>query len=177
MRIALAALMVALPGLAFAAGGDDSSSPKPTETTTKCWGKRVYDAEKKRCVKPKSSSLSEQQLYDVVRDLAYLDRIEDAQAVLAAMPDQTDDRVLTYWGFTHRKLGNLDTAMMFYGRALDANPDNMLARSYMGQGLVVAGDLAGARVQMAEIEARGGGYTWAGTSLRKAIYTGQTFNY
>ena len=177
MRLSLIAALIALPGLAFAAGGGGEEPPKPTKTTKECWGKRVWDVDKQRCVKPKSSALDESQLYDAVRELAYAGRYIDAQGVLLAMPDQKDDRVLTYWGFTHRKLGDLDTAMMFYSEALSQNPDNMLARSYMGQGLVEQGDLAGARMQMAEIEARGGAYTWAGTSLRKAIYTGKTFNY
>lgn len=177
MRVALAAVLIALPGLAFAAGGGDESAPKPTKTTKDCWGVRVWDEAKQRCVRPKQSSLDEQGLYEAVRELAYAGRYLDAQGVLAAMPDQTDDRVLTYWGFTHRKLGDVDSSMMFYAQALAENPDNILARSYMGQGLVEAGDMDGARAQLAEIEARGGSYSWAGTSLRKAIYIGQTFNY
>lgn len=175
MRIILATLLVALPGLAFAAGGD--STPKPTQTSKDCKGVKVWDAKKKRCVRPKQSSLNEQGLYEAVRELAYAGRYQDAQGVLAAMPNQQDDRVLTYWGFTNRKLGDVDTAMMFYTAAIQQNPDNMLARSYMGQGLVESGDLTGAKQQLAEIETRGGGYTWAGTSLRQAIYVGKTFNY
>ncbi|MEP4194187.1 MAG: tetratricopeptide repeat protein [Aliishimia sp.] len=177
MRIILAAALIAMPGLAFAAGGGSEAAPKPTKTSKDCKGVRVWDIGKQRCVKPKQSSLDEQGLYEAVRELAYAGRYHDAQGVLAAMPDQKDDRVLTYYGFTNRKLGDLDTAMMFYTAALDQNPDNMLARSYMGQGMIEAGDIEGARLQLAEIETRGGGYTWAGTSLRKAIYVGKTYNY
>ena len=64
---------------------------------------------------------------------------EDAQAVLAAHPDQTDSRVLTYWGFTHRKLGNRALSQAYYDQAIAADPDNLLARSYMGQGFVEEG--------------------------------------
>lgn len=178
MRLILSAALIALPAFAFAAGGgNDSSPPKPTKTTKDCWGKRVWDVEKQRCVKPKQSSLSEQGLYEAVRELAYAGRYEDAQAVLAAMPDQRDDRVLTYWGFTNRKLGNIEAAQIFYMDAISSNPDNLLARSYMGQGMVESGDIEGARLQLAEIEARGGSYDWPGTSLRQAIYVGKTFNY
>ncbi len=196
MRISLLALLVVLPGVAFAAGGGDSSAPKPTETTKNCFQERQWDPEKKawvrfsapvngvwdasirKCVRPdKTSHMDLDTRYRAVRELAHAGRYDDAQKVLAAMPDQSDDRVLTYWGFTHRKIGNVDAAMMFYDRALERNPDNMLARSYLGQWLVETGDMDGANVQMAEIEARGGAYTWAGTSLRKAIYTGRTFNY
>lgn len=196
MRFALATLLLVLPGLAFAAGDDSNAPPKPTETTKDCFQARQWDPEKKvwvrfsqpvngvwdasirKCVRPdKTSHLDTDTLYQAVRELAYAGRYEDAQKVLATMPDQTDDRVLTYWGFTHRKLGNLETAMMFYEDAVARNPDNMLARSYMGQGLVEAGNLDAAKVQLAEIETRGGGFSWAGTSLREAIYTGRTYNY
>lgn len=177
MRISLFALLVSLPGVAFAAGGGSETAPKPTKTTQECEGTRVWDENKQRCVAPKQSSLDQDGLYDAVRELAYAGRIEDAQGVLDAMHNQSSDRVLTYRGFTERKLGNIDAAMMFYTAALAQNPDNLLARSYMGQGLVSAGDMDGAKLQLAEIEARGGAYTWAGTSLRKAIYTGKTFNY
>lgn len=177
MRRLIAAILISVPGAAFAAGGLDSGTPKPTETTKECKGVRVWDEKKQRCVRPKQSSLNQDGLYRAVRELAYAERFEDAQGVLRAMDDQQDDRVLTYWGFTNRKLGNVDAAMMFYATALEQNPDNLLARSYMGQGLVAAGDIDGAKVQLAEIEARGAAYSWPATSLRKAIYIGKTFNY
>ncbi len=177
MRIALIALMAMTPSFAFAVGGGTSTAPKPTKTSKDCKGVRVWDDAKQRCVRPKQSSLDTQGLYEAVRELAYAGRYRDAQGVLSAMPDQEDDRVLTYWGFTERKLGNVDAAMMFYTTALEKNPDNLLARSYLGQGLAVSGDIEAAKGQLAEIKARGGAYSWAGTSLRKAIYVGETFNY
>jgi len=178
MRVFLSTLLIAsLPAVAFAAGSGMQTAPKPTQTSKECEGVRVWDEIKERCVTPKQSSLDEDGLYGAVRELAYAGRIQDAQGVLRAMADQNSDRVLTYWGFTHRKLGNLDAAMMFYTAALEQNPDNMLARSYMGQGLVASGDLDGAKLQLAEIEARGGAYSWPATSLRQAIYIGKTFDY
>ncbi len=111
------------------------------------------------------------------RELAYLERFEDAQAVLAAHPVQSDSRVLTYWGFTNRKLGRADLANAYYTRAIAQDPDNILARSYMGQGFVESGDYAQALAQWKEIKARGGVGTWAEASLRKAIQTGVTVNY
>ena len=68
-------------------------------------------------------------------------------------------------------------AQAFYDRALTQNPDNILARSYMGQGMVDAGDIDGAVTQWREITARGGKGTWAEASLRQAIATGTTYNY
>ena len=176
MRAFLIFLMC-FPGYSFAASGDDNGTPKPTQTTKSCWGVRVWDAEKKRCVKPKQSSLDTDGLYGAVRELAYAGRYQDAQGVLLAMTDQSDDRVLTYWGFTHRKLGNIELANAFYSQAIAQNPNNILARSYMGQGFVEEGLPAQALAQWKEIRARGGAGTWPETSLRNAMETGQGFSY
>ena len=182
MRISAFALALALPALtvaapAFAAGGDSSTPPKPSADTKKCWGKRVFDKELGKCVKPEQSSMNGDQLLETARELAYLDRFEDAQAVLAAHPDQKNDRVLTYWGFTNRKLGRTDLANGFYQQAIAQNPDNILARSYMAQGFVSEGKYVEALREWKEIRARGGAGTWAEVSLRQAIETGQTINY
>lgn len=181
MRLVLILLLI-IPGFSFAAGsgsGDWSTTkpPKSTETTKTCKGIKVYDAKKKRCVKPKNSSLDTDTLYGAVRELAYAGRYQDAQGVLLAMSDQKDDRVLTYWGFTHRKMGNLTQAKAFYEEAIARNPDNILARSYMGQGFVAEGNVDAAIVQWREIKARGGLGSWAETSLRESIRTGTTYSY
>ncbi|UWQ92905.1 hypothetical protein QEZ52_09270 [Aliisedimentitalea scapharcae] len=182
MRVLLA-LAVAMPGFAFAAGGNGNGGttwtnpPKPSETTKTCKGVRVWDEKKKRCVRPKNSSLDTETLYGAVRELAYAGRYDDAQGVLSAMADQNDDGVLTYWGFTHRKLGHAELANQYYQRAITQNPDNLLARSYMGQGFVAEGKTELAIAQWKEIRARGGAGTWPETSLRTALETGLTFSY
>lgn len=182
---AILCLTMGASGAAFAAGSDgnapstDSTKPpKATKTTKTCFFGRVYDPNLKKCVKPqKDSSLDPDTLYRAVRELAYFGRLDDAQSVLAIMPDQNDDRVLTYWGFTHRKLGNRDLADAYYERALAVNPDNILARSYMGQGFVESGDINAAVDQWQEIMERGGEGSWAEVSLRDAIRTGVTYSY
>lgn len=177
MRIALALVLAAVPGIALAAGGNDWNAPKPTETTKECKGVKVWDPKKKRCVKPKGANLDTDTLYGAARELAYAGRYQDAQGVLRAMADQTDDRVLTYWGFTYRKMGDRGQANTYYQKALARNPDNLLARSYMGQGFVSDGRLADAREQLQEIRARGGAGTWPEVSLAQAIETGQASDY
>lgn len=179
MRAALpfVAFAAMLPSLTFAAGGDTTTPPTPSETTKECWGERVWDPATQKCVKPEESSMSGEQLLQTARELAYLERFEDAQAVLAAHPVQSDSRVLTYWGFTNRKLGRADLANAYYTRAIAQDPDNILARSYMGQGFVESGDYAQALAQWKEIKTRGGVGTWAEASLRQAIQTGVTVNY
>lgn len=174
-----AALALALPvaGLAAGSGGDRSTPPKPTQTTKTCLFGKVYDAATKKCVKvDKNSALDQDTLYGAVRELAYDGQYGNAQQILKVM-DQDDDRVMTYWGFTHRKMGDTALAETWYIRALEANPDNILARSYMGQGYVTEGRTDDAIAQWREIMARGGEGTWAEASLREAIRSGMTFNY
>lgn len=177
MKTFIFATALALPlvagSIASAAGnGNGSSVPKKP----KCETGLVYDKKTKTCVIAKESNLSVDTLYDTVQELAYAGRYSDAQTVLAAMP-QDDDRTLTYMGFTNRKMGNIDTAMAFYTRAIETNPSNVLARSYMGQGLVEMGQITAAIAELHAIRAHGGSGTWAEASLAKAIATGETFNY
>ena len=175
-RLILAAALI-LPTAAFAAGSTDSSPPKPTETTKVCKDGKIWDKKTKSCVNAQESRLDDDTRYAAVRELAYAGKYADALNVLAAMSDQSESRVLTYYGFTHRKAGRVDLGMKYYQAALKTDPDNILARSYMGQGLVASGDLEGARVQLVEIEARGGKWDWPGTSLRLAIQSGKTYSY
>ena len=177
MRRLLLSAILLFPAAAFAAGTTDNTPPKPTETTKVCKDGKIWDKKTKSCVNPKESRLDDDTRYAAVRELAYAGQYADALTVLAAMSDQSESRVLTYYGFTHRKTGRTDLGMQYYRAALKADPDNLLARSYMGQGLVEAGAIIGARFQLAEIEARGGMSSWPETALRKAIRSGKTYSY
>ena len=104
MRRLIAALLVATPGFALAAGSEDRNTapPKPTQTTKDCFNERQWDPERNawvrfsrpvngvwdaaigKCVRPdKTSHLDPDTLYDAVRELAYAGRFEAAQTVLA----------------------------------------------------------------------------------------------
>lgn len=175
MKHIILASALALPFAAtsaLAAGGGEEAAPKKP----KCKTGQIYDKKTKACVVAQESNLDVDSLYENVRELAYAGRYADAQLVLAQMPAQ-DDRTLTYMGFTNRKMGNMDAAMAYYTQALRVNPSNILARSYMGQGMVEQGKMAQALTQLREIRAHGGTGTWAEASLRKAIASGKTFNY
>lgn len=201
MRI-LAVLLTTLPAFAFAAGGGGDSTggttagkPKATETTQDCFAERqwdpelktyvrysdkvngVWDPKLKKCIRPDKAGYLDSNLQsDAVRELAYAGRLNEAQMVLANM-DQDDDLVKTYWGFTHRRMGNLELAEVFYQDAIATNPNNILARSYMAQGYVEQGRMDDAIAQYKEIIARDGEGTWAEASLRQAIETGITYDY
>ena len=173
MKRIILPLLIALPTMTFAAGGD--GPPNDTQTTKTCKNGKVWSTAKKRCVNPGYKGLDQETLYQAAREMAYNGRYDDAQNVLRAMEES--DRTLTYWGFTYRKMGQTELANAYYEKAIATNPDNILARSYMGQGFVAEGRVEDAIVQWREIKARGGEGSWAEASLREAIQTGMTYNY
>ncbi len=169
----LVACAFILPSAALAAG-ESSEPPKPTETTTKCKKNEVWDKKKSKCVEAKKSSgLDDDTIYSAARELAYAGRYGEAQNLLALAADQNDPRILNYWGFTSRKMGKIERGMRFYTAALKADPDYILARSYMGEALALSGDIEGAKVQLAEIERRGGDDTHAYRALESVLKTGR----
>jgi Flp pilus assembly protein TadD len=169
LPVAAALVFASLALPVFAAGSDSTTPPKTTKTTTECEAGQVFDEKTGTCLDTKSEAVTDDDRYTGARELAYAGRYDRALAVLASAENQEDPRILNYYGFTNRKLGNTDLAMTYYRRALDLDPDYILARSYMGQGLAAQGDLAGAVEQLEEIAMRGGEDTWAYASLRLAI--------
>jgi Tfp pilus assembly protein PilF len=156
---------------------DDDEPPEKTETSEKCKDAEVWDKEKKECVEAEKSAMTDDQLYDAVRELAYDGQYERSLKVVAAMSDQNDDRVWTYKGFNTRKMGDMNQGMAYYQKALEVNPNNILVRSYMGQALVEQGKIKDARIQLAAIKDAGGEGTWSEQSLQKAIKSGRTYGY
>ena len=165
----LSAALIALAAPIFAAGSDSTTPPTSTSTTVKCEKGQVFDEKTAKCLDAKSEAVTDDDRYNAARELAYNGKYDRALMVLAAAEDQNDPRILNYKGFTHRKMGDTDAAMGFYQAALKVNPDYILARSYMGQGLAAEGDLAGATEQLEEIALRGGKDTRAYASLMQAI--------
>ncbi len=177
MKHALTALLICTPAFVWAAGSDDNTPPKTTATTTECKAPKIWDEKTKACVDAQESSLSDDQRYLAVRELAYAGALDRADAVLDSMDAQNSSRVQTYRGFIARKSGDFDGAMTFYAAALQIDPNNHLARSYMGQGLVKDGQFDAAADQLSEIRARGGRGTWAEHALNLALSSGKTFSY
>ena len=177
MRLLAALAITALPFAAFAAGSDDAEPPKPTETTLECVKGEIFDEKTQKCVKPEGAMLDNDQRFDAVRELAYAGRTTDALRVLASMTEGETDRVLTYTGFLNRQAGDWEAGLAAYDRALVQNPDNILARSYLGQAYVLMNELQLASLQLTEIRARGGAGSWADTALATAIMTGTTTTY
>jgi tetratricopeptide (TPR) repeat protein len=170
-------LALALSAPAFAAGEEtDQTKPPPkTETTTKCSGGKIWDKKKKECAVPKKSSFNDDDLYRAAREFAYAGQYENAITVLNLAENQNDPRILNYLGYANRKAGRMELGMSYYRKALLADQNYILARSYMGQALMEQGDIQAARVQLVEIRDRGGENTWAYRSLLQSLNGYRTY--
>jgi tetratricopeptide (TPR) repeat protein len=113
--------------------------------------------------------MDEDALYDTARELAYFERPEEAIILLKQIGNQNQPRVQNYLGFANRKAGRMEDAMMYYNVALSMDPNYVLARSYMGQGLLEQGDFGGAYAQLREIKERAGTHNRSYEMLASAI--------
>ncbi len=78
---------------------------------------------------------------------AAIDDLHQAQTSFGPHPD-----ILTYLGFANRKLGRFDVAETYYRQALTIAPQHRGATEYYGELMVERGDLAGARLKLAELD-------------------------
>lgn len=156
---ALAALLLAGPA-ALAAGEDPSPAPK-------CPSGQIYDEDQQKCVE--ETSASPQALFDEAVRRARIEKDYQGALDLLWKLDQEDPRVLNYIGYATRKSGDILKGMMYYYKALEKDPDYVLAREYLGEGYVELGRLDLAREQLREIEARCGTDCEAYEDLAAAI--------
>jgi len=73
--------------------------------------------------------------------------LKAAEQVFGPHPD-----VLTYTGYTYRKLHQYDKAEAYYRKALAIAPNHVGATEYYGELMVVRGDIAGAKRMLAKLE-------------------------
>lgn len=173
MRLPIFCAALFVPAAVWAVTGEEFNPPPATPTTQTCDKGLIWDEGTKTCVAPQESRLDDATRLMAARELAYAGRIDEASAVLATVIDRNDDVAFALRGFLMRKSGNHAGAMRVYRAALSANPDNHLARSYMGQALAEAGDRQAAQDALSEIIRRGGRGTWPAVALREAIRSGR----
>lgn len=150
-RQLLVSVIALTPLMAHAAGSDET----PTSDVEKCEAGQVYDKATDQCVDEEKSSMNDADLLDNGRALAYAERFDEAIIVLNKIK-KPDAAVLNYLGYATRNNGDVDQGLRYYRAALEIDPDYTLARSYMGQALLSAGDRRGAMIQLDEIERRVG---------------------
>ncbi len=127
----------------------DFDAPKKVDCT------KSANKDKPAC-KPKHGDATDQEIYNAAYWMAHQGQYRQARQVLAMAANQNDPAILTAIGFVTRKLGDVDAALPYYGRALALNPDYVLAREYLGEAHLTRGDLASAQHELAEIEQRCG---------------------
>jgi tetratricopeptide (TPR) repeat protein len=125
--------------------------PKATD----CSKLKKGSAEWKKCTGGLRDDMTDQEIYYSGYWLARTGQYAEALQFLNKAKVQ-DERILTYIGFATRKLGDHDTAMGFYGRALAMNPNYTVARAYLGEAFLAQGDVAKAKAELAEIATRCG---------------------
>lgn len=137
---------------AFAASDDSTSTTVPS-----CKSGKVWDKKKKKCVKPmKKSGLSDDNLYEAAKDLAYNQRYDEAIHVLKLAQNQNDPRILNYLGYATRKSGDVLGGLAYYQAALKIDPNYNLVREYLGEAYLQLGMTDKAKEQLAELEQRCG---------------------
>ena len=151
-KIIFTALMsVAIPANAFAMGNDTPATPAKV-----CKKGYVYSKKKKKCVKKNSAVIPSDDIKQQGWALARAGKYAAAIELFNLVSDNADPEKWNGLGYSHRKQGNIDKALAYYKKALTLDPDYVLAREYLGEGLVALGRRDLARLQLAEIASRCG---------------------
>lgn len=148
--VAFAGGLLATSLSAFAAGSGGGSN------TPTCPSGQVYSQQKRMCVNAQSSIIDDQSLTDYAYALAKDGRYEEALATLDLLQNPDTAEALNYRGYATRKLGRIEEGIGYYLQAVALDPDYTLVREYLGEAYVIQGDLASAKLQLAEIEKRCG---------------------
>ena len=162
---------LASPALAFgggSSGGNAPVAPAPVQPTVRpmakpvnkvvlpvrvCRTGDVWSKRSKACVKAVSRALPDSDLLEQGRRLALAGHYRQALPVLDAISDKTrDPLVYTYIGYSYRKIGQTDTGIGYYLRALAIDPNSLNTHEYLGEGYVALGKIEKARVELAKVE-------------------------
>ena len=141
---------------AFAAGDNNSGGAAEKPVVKTCKHGEVWSKKQNKCIAVQSEVIPDEELYEQGRELATTGDYEGAIALLTLVTNQNDPHVLNYLGFSHRKSGKVDEGIVFYKKALEIDPDFVLAREYLGEGYVLQKKLDLAKGELAEIEKRCG---------------------
>jgi tetratricopeptide (TPR) repeat protein len=120
--VLLALMIGAFSDAAGDGGSDESKKLPPAASSDYQAGKAAVEAE------------------DYQRAIGYMTK------VVATAPDNAD--ALNYLGYSHRKLGRFDESLVWYQKALAANPNHRGANEYLGELYLQMGDLAKAEERL-----------------------------
>jgi tetratricopeptide (TPR) repeat protein len=101
-------------------------------------------------VDPKAGDQSYVIAVRLINDHKYHEALAELAKAEAAFGPHPD--VLTYIGYSWRKLGQYDKAETYYREALTIDPQHVGATEYYGELMVERGDLAGAKKMLTKLE-------------------------
>lgn len=142
---ALGLITASIPAEAF--DSSDEPAPKPRA----CKKGYFWSKSRKKCLRRRSDLLNDADRYDYGYRLAKHGQYAKAIDILSTIKNQHDPKVLTYIGYSHRKMGRFATGVSFYKRAIAIDPTNIRAREYLGEGYVAKGKLKLARLELDQI--------------------------
>ena len=150
------ALGSAWPGAGSTVAGEQAVASKDQgPASARCDQVTADKAEWLSCVGAPVKTASSAELFYAGYWLAKSGAYEKALSYLK-LADQSDPRVITYIGFSMRKLGHVDKAMPFYAKALTLDANYNVARAYLGEAHLTKGNVADAEDQLAQIADRCG---------------------
>ena len=112
---------------------------------------------------------ADRELYLAGHALAKAGKYKASLRLFNAIQNQDTPAVQTYIGYSMRKLGHFDAALVYYKKALKIEPNLSLTRSYLGQAYLQIGFPAKAAAQLAEIATRCGTSCDGYATLKNAI--------
>jgi predicted Zn-dependent protease len=143
------AILAFSPDTTFAVG--DDPPPKPASQP-----KSKSKSKPKPKPKSKDSRLNQDEIYSLGYWQAKRGEYAAALATLRTAPEAGDPRVDTMIGFSLRKLGLVEEAMLTYQRVLTAYPERTTTRQYLGEAYLQIGEPHKAKEQLDEIAKRCG---------------------
>ena len=126
------------------------------------------------CLHASSGVLPDAELYQQGRALALTGYYAHALPILEAVVRTDDPIIYTMRGYAVRKLGDHDTAMRLYDRALTIEPDNINTHEYIGKSYVELRKPDLARAELAKVAKFCGLGCEQYDDLAEAIKTGRT---
>lgn len=135
-------------GLVFAPSFAHAFAGEQPKDTRSCPKGKVWNG--KKCVS--ANLLDDKQLIEQGRQLALAGHYDEAIGALEAVSNKDDPLALTYLGYSHRKMGDIERGMALYRQALAIKPDNIVTREYLGEGYAETGKVDLARAELAEVE-------------------------
>jgi hypothetical protein len=178
---ALGAILGSAGAILFSASGFamGESEPRPSPSspgprTKGCPSGYKYDKKKKQCTKvacaagevwskkagacaaATAASVTDEDLRVEGEWLAKHGRYAEALETLKLVKQQNNPKVLSYIGYSTRKLGRVEEGIRYYLAALKLDPDYHVVREYLGEGYLQQGKPELAKEQLTELEKRCG---------------------